>query len=63
MIILFLAYAYVLLGLLVAIWFSFFKIHKIDKSAAGSSFWFRLIIMPATMLIWPIVMLKLNTKN
>lgn len=56
-------YGYCIVGIIVAVWFSFFKISKIDEAASGSSIWFKLIIMPATILLWPVVCIKLNYKK
>jgi hypothetical protein len=59
MIFIYVFYAYFLIGLAIAIWFCFFKVTRIDAAAAGSSMWFKLIIVPGTMLLWPFVLYKL----
>lgn len=56
-------YGYCAVGFVFALWFSFFKLRKIDEAAKGSTVWFRLIIMPASILLWPIVCKKLFEKG
>jgi hypothetical protein len=55
-------YAYFFAGIVIAAWFSFYKITKIDAAAKGTSFWFKLIILPAGILLWPIILFKLKAK-
>jgi hypothetical protein len=45
----------------IAIWFVFYKITRIDGSAKGTSFGFKVLLLPASILLWPIVLHKLNT--
>jgi hypothetical protein len=63
MIFVYFLYLYFFVGIIIAAWFSFNKITKIDVAAKGTSFWFKLIIMPAGILLWPIVLLKLKGKK
>jgi hypothetical protein len=57
-------YLYLIAGATIAIWFCFFKVVKTDVAAAGSSFWFKLIIVPGVTLLWPFVLYKLaSVKN
>ncbi len=56
-------YGYCIAGIVFAVWFSFFKVAKVDEVATGSSVWFKLIIIPATILLWPLVLVRLNFKN
>ncbi len=56
MIALILIYINFIFGFCCAIWFAFFKVHKIDEGAAHSSIWFKLIIVPAVILLWPLVL-------
>ncbi len=56
-------YLYFILGIAVAIWFCFFKVTKTDAAAAGTSFWFKLIIVPGSMLLWPFVLYKLSSAK
>ncbi len=62
MIVVYLVYAYFIAGIIIAAWFSFYKITKIDAAAIGASLWFKLIILPAGILLWPIVLYKLKAK-
>lgn len=54
----YLVYAYLMIGLLVGIWFCFFRAGRIDPGAARSGIGFKLIILPAALLLWPIVLRK-----
>jgi hypothetical protein len=62
MIFVYIFYLYSFVGIIIAVWFSFYKISKIDVAAKGTSIWFKLIILPAAMLLWPIVLFKLKAK-
>lgn len=53
-------YLYFFTGIAIGIWFGFFKAAKIDSAAAGTSFWFKLIILAGTTLLWPMVLYKLS---
>jgi hypothetical protein len=55
---LYLVYAYLMTGLLVAIWFCFFQAGRIYAGAARSGVGFKLIILPAALLLWPLVLCK-----
>jgi hypothetical protein len=57
-IILMLALVYGLLGLLFAIFFLARGMEKIDTSAHGSGLGFRLIILPGTIALWPVLLSK-----
>jgi len=59
----YLVYAYLLTGLFVAVWFCFFQAGRIDSGAAGSGVGFKLIIMPAALLLWPVVIGKLIKRE
>ncbi len=62
MIVVYFFYAYFFAGFLIAVWFSFYKITKIDAAAKGTSFWFKLIIIPASILLWPVILFKLKAN-
>lgn len=51
-----LIYVNVIIGFCCAIWFAFFKVSKIDEGAAHTSIWFKLMIIPAVILLWPLVL-------
>jgi hypothetical protein len=54
-------YTYFFIGFAIAVWFTFSKVSKIDDAAKGTSFGFKLLLMPASILLWPIVLYKINT--
>ncbi len=56
-------YGYGIVGIVFAVWFSFFKVSRIDEAATGTSVWFKLIIIPAALLLWPAVWRKLYSKK
>jgi hypothetical protein len=58
MVLVYLVYGYLLIGLLVGAWFCFFRVGRTDPGAAHTSIGFRLIILPAALLLWPLVLRK-----
>jgi len=60
MLFIYLLYVYVITGIAIAAWFAFYKVTRIDKAAAGTSFWFRVLLLPAGILLWPVVLYKLS---
>lgn len=58
MVIVYLIYVYLIIGLPVAVWFCFFGAGRIDPGAAHSGIGFKLIILPAALLLWPLVIRK-----
>lgn len=46
---------YLGIGLLVAGYFSFYKINKVDSAATHAPLGFRLIIIPGVILLWPLI--------
>ncbi len=61
MLFIYLLFVYFIIGIAIAIWFVFYKIKRIDVAAKGTSFWFKVILLPASILLWPIVLYKLST--
>ncbi len=59
MIVIYLIYLYVALGIVIALWFAFFKVHHLDHNSVETSLFFRLIILPGSTLFWPYIMLKI----
>jgi hypothetical protein len=57
-VILMLTLLYLLLGLLFAIFFLIRGVERIDPSAHGSGLGFRLIILPGTIALWPVLLDK-----
>ena len=49
---------YLLAGVLFAIFFLTKGIEKIDTAAHGSGWGFRLIILPGTIVLWPVLLNK-----
>ena len=54
-----LIYGYLLAGLIPGAWFCFVRVGRIDPGAAHSGISFKLIILPAAILLWPLVLHKL----
>jgi hypothetical protein len=63
MIILFILYAYLALGMLVGFIFVFMLIHHADHSLHGAPLALRLILLPASALLWPWVLAKYLAKT
>jgi len=63
MILVYLLYTYLAIGLITASWICFFKIEKIDVGAGHTSIGFRLLILPAMLLLWPLVIKKITAKT
>lgn len=49
---------YFLAGLIIGLLFIIWGIGKVDHVAQQSSIWFRLIVLPGSILLWPVVLLK-----
>jgi hypothetical protein len=59
-----LIYSYLSAGLVPGAWFCFFRAGRIDPGAAHSGLSFKLIILPAAILLWPLVLHKiLNARK
>ncbi|MDA7494457.1 hypothetical protein N8467_00155 [bacterium] len=50
---------YLLVGLLFAIWFALRGAAKLDPAAANGSWGFRLLLVPQTIVIWPLALIRL----
>jgi len=57
-IIFYIAAVYLFAGLIFAILFIIKGVERIDKGAHGGSIGFRLIIIPGTMVFWPLLLSK-----
>jgi len=57
-IIVMLFYAYLGIGLLFGLWSVFGGIQKVDQGIAGTSWRMRLILLPGTIGLWPVVLRK-----
>jgi hypothetical protein len=51
-------FGYLIGGFAFAIYFLCYKLMKIDSNANGTSWTFRLMILPGVILLWPILILK-----
>lgn len=49
---------YLALGLVFALVFVSLGVQRIDTSAVNASFGFRMIILPGTIALWPIMLVK-----
>jgi hypothetical protein len=56
--ILFLAAAYAVAGLAFTVAFVTVGVGRIDHAARGSPIGFRLIILPASVALWPVLLIK-----
>jgi hypothetical protein len=57
-VILLMALAYVLCGLAVAVPFVLSGVDRVDEAARGAPIAFRLLILPGTVALWPLVATK-----
>ncbi|MEP7272337.1 MAG: hypothetical protein ABI882_12605 [Acidobacteriota bacterium] len=53
------AEAYFVAGALFAVYFVVAGVERLDKAARGSSIWFRLLILPGSIALWPYLLLRL----
>lgn len=60
---LFILSLYLILGGLFAIFFLSKAIYKMDSLVKSSSIAFRLILIPASVLLWPYLLLKIFKRN
>ncbi|MDX2247225.1 MAG: hypothetical protein SF052_10635 [Bacteroidia bacterium] len=49
---------YLLAGLVFGVYFVFKGVEKIDEGAQGTRWGFRLLILPGTIALWPILLRK-----
>ena len=49
---------YFVLGILVSLFIQFKGLNKIDIGTENTKFWFRLIIFPGMVLLWPALVYK-----
>ena len=50
--------AYLALGALLSLLLNFYAINKIDASAKNSGILFRILLLPASCLLWPVLLVK-----
>ena len=59
-----LAGLYLVIGLIFAIWFVIKGARTVDPAVEGTSIVFKLLIIPGSILLWPVLMRKWNkAKN
>lgn len=49
---------YFILGLVFALVFVIWGIHKVDEDASGTHWFFRILMIPGSMAFWPILLMK-----
>jgi hypothetical protein len=47
---------YLAVGVIFALAFVSFGIARVDPSAAGSSVWFRMLVVPGAVALWPLLL-------
>ncbi|MDX1477716.1 MAG: hypothetical protein R3301_08395 [Saprospiraceae bacterium] len=53
-----LAGAYLLIGVVFAVWFVVRGVTNVDPGVRGSSVVFRLLLLPGSVLLWPVLLGK-----
>ena len=56
-------YAYLIIGFIVAISFCFLRIEKIDEGAIHTGIGFKLLLLPAALLLWPLILKRMLLKK
>ena len=51
-------YAYLALGLLAGLWLVFRGVGKIDEGMKGASWRLRLLLLPGSIALWPVLLRK-----
>lgn len=54
---------YLLLGFAFAIVFTTIGVGRLDEKAKGTSWWFKVLIFPGSMALWPVLLLKWMQKS
>lgn len=54
---------YLAAGFLFAIWFAFSKVDELDEEARGAPLLFRLLIIPASALLWIYLLKRILEKK
>jgi hypothetical protein len=53
---------YTIIGILTALWFCLYKIDTLPEMEEKPTWGFRLIILPATVLLWPVVIFQIKKR-
>lgn len=56
-------FAYAIAGVAFAAWFVIFAVSSLDDAAKGSGWLFRLVILPASAALWPLLAWRLLTGS
>lgn len=56
-------YGYVLTGMIYAMYFVFWRLMQIDENAKQTSVFFKIIILPGIVLLWPFFLFKFNLNR
>ncbi|MBX2872166.1 MAG: hypothetical protein KTR30_08700 [Saprospiraceae bacterium] len=54
---------YLLLGVAFAIVFITLGVGRLDEKAKGTSWWFKALIFPGSIALWPVLLLKWVKKS
>ena len=54
---------YLLIGLVFAIPFVLFLVNRVDPSAKGSTWGFRVMVIPGVCLLWPLLLVRLVRRE
>lgn len=54
---------YLSFGLLFAVWFVSFAVQRLDEAARGAGIGFRLLILPGTVALWPMLLARALRGN
>jgi hypothetical protein len=52
----YLAYAYLIAGFLFSMLYAFVLVQRSDSQAVGAKLWFRLLIFPGAVMLWPVLL-------
>jgi hypothetical protein len=54
--------AYALAGLLFGVWFVTTRLGRFDPAARGTSVWFRLLLLPGCVALWPLLAVQWRNR-
>lgn len=57
-ILVYLFFLYLLVGLIVGLWFVFRGVNRVDEGMKPAGWWLRLLLLPASMALWPLLLKK-----
>ncbi len=57
-ILVYLFFLYLLIGLLFGLWFVFKGVHKVDRGMASAKWSMRLLLLPGSIGLWPVMLRK-----